>query len=269
MSQNKKAQPPSQGLGSAQAPALAGAPKRIIPCLDIKDGRIVKGVNFLNLRDAGDPVEQALIYEEAGADELVFLDIAASQENRGPILDLVKKTASLLTIPLTVGGGISNLEQMDQLFAAGVDKISISSAALKNPQLINQAAQKFGSEKIVLAMDVLDWQVYGQAGRQPTGRKAQDWALEAQERGAGEILLTSMSRDGKKDGFDLELYRLICDTVDIAVIASGGAGSMEDFLQLFKETKAGAALAASVFHFGQIEIGQLKTFLKNQGVELR
>lgn len=243
-------------------------PKRIIPCLDIKEGRIVKGVNFLDLRDAGDPLEQALAYQEAGADEIVFLDITASQENRGPLLDLVKKTAGAIKIPLTIGGGISQISQMEDLFAAGVSKVSINSAALKNPDLINQAVEKFGSEKIVLAIDVLDKEVYTQAGAQPTGRQALDWALEGQKRGAGELLITSIGRDGKKDGFDLELYSIICDTVDIEVIASGGAGSMEDFLDLFTQTKAGAGLAASVFHFGQIRINELKTFLKNQGVEL-
>ena len=247
---------------------------RIIPCLDIFKGRVVKGVNFKNIRDAGDPVEIAAAYSQSGADELVFLDISASNEDRGILLDLVKETAKQVTIPFTVGGGIKSLEDMEAVFNAGADKISVNSAAVRRPELISEAAKRFGSERIIVAIDAkrnLDgsYEVYIGGGNIKTGRDAIEWSKEAEQRGAGEILLTSMDCDGQKEGFDLELNQAVCNAVNVPVIASGGAGTMEDFLHVFTKTKVDAGLAASIFHYGEIKIKDLKAYLKNQGVDVR
>lgn len=249
--------------------------KRIIPCLDVKDGRVVKGVSFVNLRDAGDPVELAALYDREGADELVFLDISASQEGRGTMVDVVREAAAELSIPFTVGGGISSLEDMFRLLRAGADKVSINTAAVLRPELVEEGARRFGSQCIVVAIDARwdpgrkDWVVHTHGGRRPTDRLAVDWAKEVVERGAGEILLTSMDRDGQKSGFDLELTRRVASSVRVPVIASGGAGALEHFYEVFSATPAAAALAASLFHFQELRIGDVKSYLKEKGVNVR
>jgi cyclase len=247
--------------------------KRIIPCLDVKDGRVVKGVRFLDLRDAGDPVEAARAYDTQGADELVFLDITASHENRGVMLDVVRRTAEGIYMPLTVGGGVRSVDDVRVLLRAGADKVSLNTAALANPRVISESAERFGSQCIVVAIDARrerdGWGVYTHGGRQPAGREAVAWAREATRLGAGEILLTSMDRDGTKDGYDLELTRAVADAVTVPVIASGGAGSLEHLREGLVEGGADAALAASIFHFGTHTIAEAKTFLREQGVEVR
>jgi cyclase len=249
--------------------------KRIIPCLDVKDGRVVKGVNFVNLRDAGDPVELAAIYDREGADELVFLDISASVEGRATMVEVVRQTAGEIAIPFTVGGGISTPDDMKRILRAGADKIGINTAAVNNPQLILEGARRFGSQCIVVAMDAKyneawgEWEVYTHGGRKPTGIRALAWAKEAERMGAGEILLTSMDADGTKDGFDLKLTAAVSSLVGIPVIASGGAGKIGDFYDVFTEGKADAGLAATIFHYKEIAIHDLKADLKSKGVEIR
>lgn len=247
--------------------------KRIIPCLDVKEGRVVKGVNFVNLIDAGDPVENAKVYDEQGADELVFLDITASYEKRGVMLDVVRRTAEKVFMPLTVGGGIRTVEDVRNLLNAGADKVSINTAAVKNPNLVAEGAKLFGSQCIVVAIDAKrrgdSWEVYIHGGRTPTGFNAVEWAKAVEGLGAGEILLTSMDRDGTKAGYDIELTRKISETVSIPVIASGGAGKKEHFYEGLIEGKADAVLAASVFHFKEISIPDLKRYLKGRGVWVR
>lgn len=247
--------------------------KRIIPCLDVKDGRVVKGVNFIALKDAGDPVDCAKAYDQNGADELVFLDITASHEKRKIFLDVVQRCAECVFMPLTVGGGISNVSDIRNLLNAGADKVSINTAAVNEPGLIRRAANMFGSQCIVVAIDAkrmgTRWEVFTHGGRTPTGRDAIVWAREAQANGAGEILLTSMDADGTQNGYDLALTRLVAEAVSIPVIASGGAGTLEHFYQLFHETQADAALAASVFHYGTIPIAKVKEFLKQKKVGVR
>jgi len=247
--------------------------RRIIPCLDVKDGRVVKGVKFVDLRDAGDPVEAALAYDAQGADELVFLDITASHEDRSIMLDVVRRTADVLYIPLTVGGGLRTVDDVRVLLRAGAEKVSFNTAALQRPEVIREAAERFGSQCIVVAIDARRegdrWGVYTHGGRRPTGRDAVAWAQEAVALGAGEILLTSMDRDGTKDGYDLELTRAIADAVTVPVIASGGAGTLEHFREAFVEADASAALAASLFHFGTYTITEVKDYLAERGVEVR
>lgn len=247
--------------------------KRIISCLDVKDGRTVKGTRFLDLRDAGDPVELAVRYCEEGADELVFLDITASHERRSTLIDLVKNVAAEIDIPFTVGGGISSVSDIGDLLSAGADKVSINSAAFENPGLLADAAEQFGSQCIVLAIDAKreanGWTAYLNGGRISTGLYVTEWAKRGTRLGAGEILLTSMDADGTRDGFDLELTRTVADMVEVPVIASGGAGTKVDFLDVFKRGNACAALAASIFHFREIEIPELKDFLNQNGIEVR
>jgi cyclase len=254
--------------------------KRVIPCLDVKDGRVVKGVQFLELRDAGDPVEAALAYDAQGADELVFLDITASHEDRAITLDMVRRTAEVLYIPFTVGGGLRTVDDVRVLLRAGAEKVSFNTAALARPAVIREAAERFGSQCIVVAIDArrteparMDapraWSVYTHGGRRPTGRDAIEWAQEAVALGAGEILLTSMDRDGTKDGYDLALTRAIADAVTVPVIASGGAGTLEHFREAFVEGDASGALAASLFHFGTYTIAEVKDYLAERGVEVR
>lgn len=247
--------------------------KRIIPCLDVDRGRVVKGVRFLNLIDAGDPVEVAKVYEEQGADELVFLDITASAEGRKITLEVVKRVAEEVFMPFTVGGGISSLEDMRRLLSAGADKVSINTSAVKNPELIYEGAKRFGSQCIVVAIDAKrkgdSWEVYIHGGRTPTGLDAIEWAKKAENLGAGEILLTSMDKDGTKSGYDLDLTRAIAEAVRIPVIASGGAGNMEHFYEAFTLGKADACLAASLFHFREIEIPSLKAYLYSKGIPVR
>lgn len=247
--------------------------KRIIPCLDVKDGRVVKGVRFLGLRDAGDPVEVAAVYDQQGADELVFLDITASFERRDILIEVVKRTAEQVFMPLTVGGGVRDCEDIRELLNAGADKVSINTAAVKNPQLVIDAASRFGSQCIVVAIDcrrVKDgWEVYINGGRTPTAKDAVKWARETEKLGAGEILLTSMDFDGTKDGYDLELTKIICDRVNIPVIASGGAGNLEHFYEVFAKAGADAALAASLFHYQELTVSQVKEYLKSKGVPVR
>lgn len=249
--------------------------KRIIPCLDIKDNRVVKGVEFVNLIDAGDPVKCAIEYDKQGADELVLLDITASNDNRDTLIELVERVASSIFIPFTVGGGIRSVEDFKKILRAGADKISINSSAIKSPELINEASYKFGSQCIVVAIDAkrrLDksgWDVYINGGRINTELDAIKWAIEAVKRGAGEILLTSMDCDGTKNGYDLELTKAISENVEVPVIASGGAGKLEHFYDALNYAKADAVLAASLFHFGEIKIKDLKTYLKNQGIFTR
>ena len=247
--------------------------KRIIPCLDVNNGRVVKGVNFVNLIDAGDPVETAKAYNKAGADELVFLDITASSDNRGTVIDMVERVASEVFIPFTVGGGIRTVENFREILNAGADKVSVNSSAIKNPNLITEAAMKFGSQCVVCAIDAKrngeSWDVYLNGGRVNTGLDAIEWAKKAVELGAGEILLTSMDCDGTKAGYDIELTRRISESVDVPVIASGGAGKMEHFYDAFEKAKADAVLAASLFHFNEIKIKDLKEYLKNKGISVR
>jgi cyclase len=247
--------------------------KRIIPCLDIKDGRVVKGVNFINLRDAGDPVEQARLYDEQGADELVFLDISATQEGRKTTLDLVGRVADTVFMPLTVGGGIRTVEEMHALLLAGADKVSVNSAAVKRSELLSEGAARFGAQCVVLAIDARrvnsSWEVYINGGRVPTGIDAVQWAVRGVDLGAGEILLTSMDADGTLAGFDLELTRAIADAVPVPVIASGGAGAVSHFAEVLTEGKADAALAASLFHDGRLKIADLKNELNQQNIPVR
>lgn len=247
--------------------------KRIIPCLDIKDGKTVKGINFLNITDVGDPVELGALYAEMGADELVFLDITATNEKRKTLSELVTRIAKHINIPFTVGGGISSVEDVSVLLACGADKISVNTSAVRNPQLINYLANQFGSQCVVLAIDTKlidgEWYVFLNGGRVPTDIKTVEWAKQAVALGAGEILLTSMNNDGTKDGFALDITRAVSEAVNVPVIASGGAGTMEHFVTVFDEGKADAALAASIFHYKEIAIPDLKNYLKTQGVEVR
>ncbi len=258
--------------------------KRIIPCLDVKDGRVVKGINFVNLRDAGDPVEQAQIYDAARADELIFLDITASPERRDITIEMVRRVADTVFIPFTVGGGIRTIEDIRAILMAGADKISVNTAAVKNPPLITQGANHFGSQCIVVAIDAKrvvttdvriertgapQWEVYIHGGRTPMGLDAVEWAREVDERGAGEIMLTSMDCDGTQEGYDIELTQAIAEAVSIPVIASGGAGKLEHFYQALTVGKADAALAASLFHYRQLTIAQVKAYLSARGVPVR
>jgi cyclase len=253
--------------------------KRIIPCLDVTEGRVVKGVKFVDLKDAGDPAELAAYYDREGADELVFLDITASAEKRYIMLEVVKKVAEKIFIPFTVGGGINDIETMRKLLAAGADKVSINTAAVNNPNLIKNAADKFGSQCVVVAIDaekvqsptskVDKWEVYTHGGRTPTGMDAVEWAKKAEGLGAGEILLTSMDRDGTKDGYDLELTRAVADAVEIPVIASGGAGTMEHIYEAFIKGGADAALMASLLHYHELTIKEIKDYLANKGISVR
>ena len=248
--------------------------KRIIPCLDVRDGRVVKGVNFVNIRDAGDPVELARFYSDQGADEIVFLDITATSDARDTVADVVERTASQVFVPLTVGGGIRTLEDFRQLLRAGADKISVNSAAVKDPGLISRAAERFGSQCVVLAIDARrrpegSYEVVVAGGRTPTGLDAVEWARRGEALGAGEILLTSMDADGTKAGFDLEMTRAVTQAVSIPVIASGGCGSLEHFAQVFAETDCDAALAASLFHFGELTVPQVKEYLRKRKIPVR
>ena len=249
--------------------------KRIIPCLDVNDGRVVKGINFVNLRDAGDPVEVAAAYDKAGADEVVFLDITASSDHRATVVDMVRKVAEKVFIPFTVGGGIRTVEDFKVLLREGADKISINSSAINTPELIGNAADKFGSQCVVVAIDARrredgsGWNVYKNGGRIDTGLDALEWAMKANRLGAGEILLTSMDCDGTKAGYDIELTRQIADNVSIPVIASGGAGTKEHFYEALTEGHADAALAASLFHYKELEIMDLKNYLADRGVSVR
>lgn len=247
--------------------------KRIIPCLDVKDGRVVKGVNFLNLRDAGDPVAVAESYDRMGADEIVFLDITASHEKRPIILGVVQATAEKVFMPLTVGGGIRDIQDIRDLLNAGTDKVSLNSAAIQNPKLVTEASARFGSQCIVVAIDAKrngnKWDVYINGGRIKTDKEAVAWAKETERLGAGEILLTSMDADGTKDGYDLALTRAICQAVNIPVIASGGAGTLEHFYKVLTETGCDAALAASVFHYQELEIKKVKEYLRKKKVAVR
>ena len=247
--------------------------KRIIPCLDVKDGRVVKGVNFVGLRDAGDPVEAAKFYNTQGADELVFLDITASCEKRKTIADVVERTAKCVFMPLTVGGGISSVEDFRTILGAGADKVAVNSAAVKDRELISRAADKFGSQCVVVAIDAKKtdggYHVFIHGGRTDTGLDAIEWAKTVQKLGAGEILLTSMDADGTKNGFDLPLTKLISESVNIPVIASGGAGCCKDFADVFKETGADAALAASLFHFRELSVDKVQQYLKDEGIWVR
>jgi cyclase len=247
--------------------------KRIVPCLDVKDGRVVKGISFVNLRDAGDPVEQAKTYDEMGADELVFLDISATPEGHSTTLEIVQMIAEQVFLPLTVGGGIREVDDIRKTLLAGADKVSINSAAVKDPALLTESAKRFGNQCIVLAIDAksgLDgWEVYVNGGRTPTGLDAVKWAVEGVSRGAGEILLTSMDRDGTRDGYDLALTEAVASAVNVPVIASGGAGTKQDFADVFLKTQAQAALAATLFHDAILSIGDLKEFLLQKQVTVR
>ena len=248
--------------------------KRIIHCLDVAGGRVVKGTNFINLRDAGDPVELAAFYDREGADELVFLDINASAENRKTTLDMVYRTAGEVFIPFTVGGGIGSLEDIRDILSAGADKVSINTAAVKNPRLVAEAAEKFGSQCVVVAIDARQcgpdkWEVYTHGGRTPTGLDAVEWARRVEELGAGEILLTSMDRDGTKDGYDIPLTRAVADAVRIPVIASGGVGTLEHIAEGLTSGGADAALAASIFHYREYTIREVKEYLKSRGIPVR
>ncbi|MBC7234217.1 MAG: imidazole glycerol phosphate synthase subunit HisF [Chloroflexi bacterium] len=248
--------------------------KRIIPCLDVKDGRVVKGVNFLDLRDAGDPVEQAQIYSQERADELVFLDITASHERRDIVTDMVRRVADAINIPFTVGGGLRTVADLRNILLAGADKTSINSAAVRNPDLITEGAMRFGSQCIVVAIDAKReangrWGVYINGGRIPVGRDAVEWAREAEARGAGEILLTSMDRDGTQDGYDIPLTRAVAEAVSIPVIASGGAGALAHFYEALTEGGASAALAASLFHYQQLRVPEVKEYLHVRGLPVR
>ena len=250
--------------------------KRIIPCLDVKDGRVVKGVNFVGLRDAGDPVELAKFYSQAGADEIVFLDITATSDNRDTIADVVRRTCRAVFVPVTVGGGIRTVDDFRDILRAGADKISVNSAAVKNPGLVDAAAEKYGSQCVVVAIDgrrtgktPSGFEVYVAGGRTPTGVEAVAWAREVSERGARATLLTAMDKDGTKAGFDLELTRAVVDAVGIPVIASGGCGSLEHFSEVFEQTGCDAALAASLFHYGELTVGQVKAHLREKGIPVR
>ncbi|NEN89461.1 MAG: imidazole glycerol phosphate synthase subunit HisF [Okeania sp. SIO3H1] len=251
--------------------------KRILPCLDVNAGRVVKGVNFVNLQDAGDPVELAQVYNDAGADELVFLDITATHEDRGTIIDVVYRTAEQVFIPLTVGGGIQSLENIKDLLRAGADKVSINSAAVRNPDLIDRASDRFGNQCIVVAIDArrrldqdkLGWDVYVRGGRENTGKDAISWALEVEKRGAGELLVTSMDADGTQAGYDLALTRAIAENVQIPVVASGGAGNCQHIFEALTEGRAEAALLASLLHYGQLSISEIKDYLANHQVPVR
>ncbi|MBQ9592173.1 MAG: imidazole glycerol phosphate synthase subunit HisF [Paludibacteraceae bacterium] len=247
--------------------------KRIIPCLDVKDGKTVKGINFLNIREVGDAVELGAQYAREGADELVFLDITATNEKRKTLAELVNRIAANINIPFTVGGGISSAEDVSVLLSCGADKISVNTAAVKNPALISELASRFGSQCVVLAIDTKytdgEWYVYLNGGRIPTEIKTMEWVKQAVELGAGEILLTSMNHDGTKDGFAVELTRKVSESVNVPVIASGGAGEMKHFVDIFEQGKADAALAASIFHYGEIGIGELKHYLTEQGIAVR
>lgn len=248
--------------------------KRVIPCLDFMNGRVVKGINFVELRDAGDPVEHATVYSQERADELVFLDITASHEKRDIVSDMVGRVADSIDIPFTVGGGLRTVEDMRKILLAGADKVSINSAPVRNPDLINEGAKRFGSQCVVVAIDVKreedrNWQVYINGGRIPTGREAIAWAQEVEERGAGEILLTSMDRDGTKDGYDIPITRAVADAVSIPVIASGGAGKLEHFYEALTKGGASAALAASLFHFRELSVTQVKDYLAERGLPVR
>ncbi|MEE8359432.1 MAG: imidazole glycerol phosphate synthase subunit HisF [Candidatus Omnitrophota bacterium] len=247
--------------------------KRIVPCLDVKEGRVVKGINFVNLRDAGDSVENAIIYNKEGADELVFLDITASHERRKTIIDLANRTGEAVFMPFTVGGGINTVEDIRELLSTGCDKVSINTAALERPDFIKESSDKFGSQCIVVAIDARksggSWEVYIHGGRTPTKIDAIKWARDAQALGAGEILLTSMDRDGTKEGYDIELTRKISESVNIPVIASGGCGTLEHIFAVLTKGKADAALAASIFHYREISIGEVKSYLKERGVAVR
>ena len=247
--------------------------KRIIPCLDIKEGRTVKGINFVGLRDAGDAVELAKRYVQEGADELVFLDITATVEKRKNLTGLVEKIAREINIPFTVGGGINSVEDAQAIIKAGADKVSINTAAVDHPEIVSEIAAEFGSQCVVLAIDTKfengEWKVYIHGGRTPTPLHAVDWALEGERRGAGEILLTSMNNDGTKNGFALDVTAAVSAAVNIPVVASGGAGTMQHFVDVFQQTRASGALAASIFHFGEIPIPRLKQFLKQQNIEVR
>lgn len=248
--------------------------KRIIPCLDVKDGRVVKGVNFVNLRDAGDPVEIARLYNTQGADEIVFLDITASHEQRQTIIDVVERTASEVFMPLTVGGGVRSTDDFKALLRVGADKVAVNSAALQDPELISRAADRFGSQCVVVAIDAKrrvsgGWTVYRNGGRIDTGVDALEWAARIEQLGAGEILLTSMDSDGTKAGFDIELTKAVCDTVKIPVIASGGAGCAQHFVDVFEKTGADAALAASLFHYRELTIAEVKDALDSHGIPVR
>ncbi|OHR68301.1 imidazole glycerol phosphate synthase cyclase subunit [Bacillus sp. HMSC76G11] len=249
--------------------------KRIIPCLDVKDGRVVKGIQFLGLRDAGDPVELATFYDKEGADELVFLDISASHEGRKTMVDVVERVAAQLAIPFTVGGGINSLSDMKKILRAGADKVSVNTSAVLRPELISEGARFFGSQCIVVAIDARfdeesgSYKVYTHGGRKETEWEVTDWAREAVKRGAGEILLTSMNSDGEKSGFDLALNKMVSGSVSVPVIASGGAGNAEHFAEAFMEGKADAALAASIFHYKETSVKEVKDYLKAQGVNVR
>jgi imidazole glycerol-phosphate synthase subunit HisF len=253
--------------------------KRIIPCLDVDRGRVVKGISFVNLRDAGDPVEQGARYDREGADELVFLDITASSDRRDTVVDMVRHVADRVFIPFTVGGGIRTVEDVRAMLLAGADKVSVNTAAVKNPDLIREGAERFGAQCIVVAIDAkrrktdgggrLSWEVYLHGGRTPTGIDAVEWAARAAELGAGEILLTSMDCDGQKDGYDLELTRAVAEAVNIPVIASGGAGTLEHLYEAFTVGQASAVLAASIFHFGEVTIQEAKQYLRERGILMR
>lgn len=248
--------------------------KRIIPCLDVRDGRVVKGVNFVNIRDAGDPVELAKYYSDQGADEIVFLDITATSDARDTVADVVERTAAQVFVPLTVGGGIRTLEDFRRLLRAGADKISVNSAAVARPELISEAAERFGSQCVVLAVDARSqgdgtWEVVVAGGRKPTGIDLIEWVKKGEALGAGEILLTSMDADGTKAGFDLAMTKAVTDAVSIPVIASGGCGSLAHFAEVFEETNCDAALAASLFHFGELTVPQVKDYLRERNIPVR
>lgn len=248
--------------------------KRIIPCLDVKDGRVVKGVQFLNLKDAGDPVEIAKKYSLEGADEITFLDITASHEKRNIMIDVVRRTASEVFVPLTVGGGVRNLDDVRALLLAGADKVAINTAAVSTPEFVKDAAERFGSQCIVVAVDARNkgensWEVFTHGGRKPTGIDALEWVKKMEDYGAGEILLTSMDRDGTKDGYDLELVRAVSEILTIPLIASGGVGNLQHLVEGVKKGKADAVLCASIFHYGEYSIGEAKNFMNKNGVEVR
>ncbi|WP_277291562.1 imidazole glycerol phosphate synthase subunit HisF [Streptococcus orisratti] len=248
--------------------------KRIIPCLDVKDGRVVKGVNFINLTDVGDPVDSARAYYQAGCDELVFLDITATSDNRETTVEMVRHVADQVFIPFTVGGGIRSVEDMNKMLKAGADKVAVNSSALANPQLIADCAQKFGNQCVVVAIDAKKqtdgtWHVYVAGGRKDTGKDLIEWAKEAVGLGAGEILLTSMDKDGTKSGFDLNMLNAVAEVVDVPIIASGGAGNIENMVEVFEETPATGALAASIFHYGEVAIADTKKAMADAGIEVR